>query len=133
MRKFSFFKQTIYIVLMANVFFDYVLLHSLCLLHFLFLCFHRIHIRAQTDKLFYNCPVQLVLHFTDYFFAFTIVEWTFFLVPRKIEQMFTSIKVFLHVTHLNLICEGICIGKYQRRDWVLSLDVIIVEIIHKRF
>ena len=83
---------------MANVLFDYVLLHSLCLLRFFLLCFHQIHLRPQTEKLFYNFLVQLVLHFTDYFFVFTIVEWTFFLVPGKIEKMLISLKVFLHVT-----------------------------------
>ena len=62
---------------MANVLFDYVLLHSLCLLHLFLFCFHQIHPRPQTDKLFYNFLVQLVLHFADYFFVFTIVEWTF--------------------------------------------------------
>ena len=96
---------------MANVLFDYVLLHSLFLLHLFLLGFHQIHLRPQTDKLFYNFLVQLVLHFADYFFVFTIVEWTFFLVPGKIEKMLISLKVFLHVSCLNLVREGICICK----------------------
>ena len=91
MHKFSFFKQTTYIVMMANVSFDYVLLHSRCPLHFFFLCFHRIHLHLQTDKLFYN------FQFTDYLFVFTILEWTSFLVPGNIEQMLISIEAFIHV------------------------------------
>ena len=63
---------------MANVLFDYVLLHTLYLLRFFLLCSHQIHLRPQTEKLFYNFLVQLVLHFTDYFFE----EWTFFLPTR---------------------------------------------------
>ena len=67
------------------------------------------------------------------FFGFIIIEWTFFLVPRKIEQLLISIKVFVHVNCLNLIHERICIGKQQRQVWILSLDVTVVEIIHRRF
>ena len=112
MHKFSFFKQTIYIVLMTNVFFDYVLLHSLCLLNFFFLfCFHRIHLRLQTNKFSYNFPVQLIPHFTDYFFVFIIIERTFFLACTKIEQIFISIRDFVRVIHLNLIREAIRICK----------------------
>ena len=62
-----------------------------------------------------------------------IIEWTFFLVPTTMEQMVISIKAFAHVIRLNLIREGICIGKKQRRVWVIFLDVTVVEIIHQRF
>ena len=67
------------------------------------------------------------------FFVFIIIEWTFFLVPTTREQMVISIKVFAHVIRLNLIREGICIGKKQRRVWVIFLNVFVVEIIHQRF
>ena len=60
-------------------------------LFILFLCFHRIHLHLQTDKLFYN------FQFTDYLFVFTILEWTSFLVPGNIEQMLISIEAFIHV------------------------------------
>ena len=79
---------------MANVFFNYIFLHSICLLHFLFLCFHLIHIRPQTEKLFYNFLVKLILHFIDYFFVLIIIEWSFFLIRIKIEQMLISKEVF---------------------------------------
>ena len=78
MHKFSFFKEIIYLVLMANVFFDYFLLDSLCLLNFFFFYFQLIHFGPQTDKLLRKFSVQFTLFFTNYSFVFIIIEWAFF-------------------------------------------------------
>ena len=133
LHKFSFFKQKIYIVLVANVFFDYFLLLSLCLLHFFFLCIQRIHFCPQTNKLFNNFPIQLVLHFTDYFFCFHFHRMDFLSRSQKNRTTAYQHKSLLKRYLFEFDMWGTCIGKQRRRVWILSLDVIVVEIMHQRF
>ena len=83
MHKFSFFKEIIYLVLMANVFFDYFLLDSLCLLNFFFFYFQWIHEYKLTNYSIISpfsspfiLPITLLFSSSQNGLSF---------VPRKIE------------------------------------------------